>query len=106
MNYKSPYTILTKYNNDGGIIWQKVLGSPNGLFEIVALSPCKDGSFYAVGFGRAIEDFSIRHDPDVIASTIIQLVCDELEFNDMENDSQFMSLNNILREIHTLKIPL
>ena len=40
----------------------------------------------------------IIHDPDVIASTIIQLVCDELEFNDMENDSQFMSLNNILRE--------
>ena len=60
LNYKSPYTILTKYNNDGGIIWQKVLGSPNGLFEIVALSPCKDGSFYAVGFGRAIEDFSIK----------------------------------------------
>ncbi len=60
LNYKSPYTILTKYNNDGGILWQKVLGSPNGLFEIVALSPCKDGSFYAVGFGRAIEDFSIK----------------------------------------------
>jgi len=60
LNYKSPYTILTKYNNDGGIVWQKVLGSPNGLLELVSLSPCKDGSFYAVGFGRAIEDFSIK----------------------------------------------
>ncbi len=60
LNYKAPYTILTKYNNDGGIVWQKVFGSPNGLLEIVALSPCKDGSFYAVGFGRAIEDFSIK----------------------------------------------
>ncbi len=60
LNYKAPYTILTKYNNDGGVVWQKVFGSPNGLLEIVALSPCKDGSFYAVGFGRAIEDFSIK----------------------------------------------
>lgn len=60
LNYKSPYTILTKFNNDGEIVWQKVMGSPNGLFEIVALSPCKDGSFYAVGFGRAIEDISIK----------------------------------------------
>ena len=60
LNYKAPYTILTKYNNDGGIVWQKVMGSPNGLFEIVALSPCKDGSFYAVGFGRAIEDVAIK----------------------------------------------
>ena len=45
-----------------------------------------------------IEDDNIRHDPDVIASTIIQLVCDELEFNDMENDSQYMLLNNRLQE--------
>jgi Tfp pilus assembly protein FimT len=60
LGYQSPYTILTKYNNDGEIVWQKAMGSPNGLFEIVALSPCKDGSFYAVGFGRAIEDISIQ----------------------------------------------
>ena len=60
LNYKAPYTILTKYNNDGGVVWQKVMGSPNGLFEIVSLSPCKDGSFYAVGFGRAIEDVAIK----------------------------------------------
>lgn len=45
-----------------------------------------------------IEDDSIRHDFDVIASTIIQLVCDELEFHDMENDSQYMMLNSKLKE--------
>ena len=60
LNYKAPYTILTKYNNDGEIVWQKVMGSASGLFEIVALSPCNDGSFYAVGFGRAVEDISIK----------------------------------------------
>ena len=45
-----------------------------------------------------IEEEAIRHDPDVIASTIIQLICDELAFADMENDSQFMKLNSKLRE--------
>ena len=45
-----------------------------------------------------IEDFSIRHDPDVIASTIIQLVCDELEFADMQNNSQYMMLNSKLKD--------
>ena len=45
-----------------------------------------------------IEDGVIRHNPDIIASTIIQLVCDELEFADMENDSQYMTLNSKLIE--------
>ena len=45
-----------------------------------------------------IDNESIRHDPDVIASTIIQLVCDELAFADMENNSQFMKLNSQLKE--------
>ena len=45
-----------------------------------------------------IEDFSIRHDPDVIASTIIQLVCDELKFADMQNNSQYMMLNSKLKD--------
>ena len=45
-----------------------------------------------------IEDDVIRHDPDAIASTIIQLLCDELLFTDMENNSQFMKLNSKLKE--------
>lgn len=45
-----------------------------------------------------IDGDSIRHDSDVIASTIIQLVCDELEFKDMENDSQYMMLSSKLIE--------
>lgn len=45
-----------------------------------------------------IEDDKVRHDSDVIASTIIQLVCDELKFEDMQNDSQYMMLNSKLKE--------
>ncbi len=45
-----------------------------------------------------VEGDSIRHDPDVIASTIIQLICDELKFEDMQNESQYMLLNSRLKE--------
>ncbi len=45
-----------------------------------------------------IEDDKVRHDSDVIATTIIQLICDELKFEDMQNDSQYMMLNSRLKE--------
>ena len=45
-----------------------------------------------------VEDDSIRHNSDVIASTIIQLICDELKFEDMQNDSQYILLNSKLKE--------
>lgn len=45
-----------------------------------------------------IEGDLIRHDSDVIASTIIQLICDELVFDDMENNSQYLALNRKLKE--------
>ena len=45
-----------------------------------------------------VEGDSIRHDSDVIASTIIQLICDELKFEDMQNNSQYMLLNSRLKE--------
>ncbi len=45
-----------------------------------------------------IEDEKVRHDSDVIATTIIQLICDELEFEDMQNDTQYMMLNSRMKE--------
>ena len=45
-----------------------------------------------------IDGDSIRHDSDVIASTIIQLICDELKFEDKQNDSQYMMLNSKLKD--------
>lgn len=40
-----------------------------------------------------IEGEYIRHNPDAIAAAIIELICDDLKFRDMHNDSQFMILN-------------
>lgn len=59
MNLSTPYTVLTKYDKEGKVIWQKVYGSENGSLELVALSPAEKGSFYAVGYGKAIENLEI-----------------------------------------------
>lgn len=44
-----------------------------------------------------IENGHIRHNPDAIAASIIQLICDDLKFNNMENNAQYMMLNNKLK---------
>ena len=59
MNLSVPYTVLTKYDKEGEVIWQKVFGSDKGSLEIVALSPAEKGDFYAVGYGKAIENLDI-----------------------------------------------
>ncbi len=43
------------------------------------------------------EDY-IRHDPNLVASSVIELICDDLKYQDKQNDPQFMMLNNKLRE--------
>ena len=45
-----------------------------------------------------IEDDAIRHNPDAIATAIIQLICDDLIFNDMQNNPQFLKLDSKVKE--------
>ena len=40
----------------------------------------------------------IRHNPDAIAASIIQLICDDLKFRDMQNDTKYVLLNDRLKE--------
>lgn len=40
----------------------------------------------------------IRHNPDAIASSIIELVCEDMKFRDMENDSRYIMLNSKLKD--------
>lgn len=39
----------------------------------------------------------IRHNPDAIAASIIELICDDLKFKDMQNDTQYVMLNDKLK---------
>ena len=45
-----------------------------------------------------ISDGYIRHDPSLVASSIIELICDDLKYQDKQNDPQYLMLNTKLRE--------
>ena len=45
-----------------------------------------------------ISDGNIRHDPELVAESIIELICDDLKYQDKQNDPQYLMLNNKLRE--------
>ena len=45
-----------------------------------------------------IKDDKIRHDPGLVASSIIELICDDLKYQDKQNDPQYLMLNTKLRE--------
>ena len=40
----------------------------------------------------------IRHDANLVASSIIELICDDLKYQDKQNDPQYLMLNTKLRE--------
>ncbi len=45
-----------------------------------------------------ISNSCIRHDPELVAESIIGLICDDLRYQDKQNDPQYLMLNNKLRE--------
>ncbi len=45
-----------------------------------------------------IKDGKIMHDSDMVASTIIEMVCNDLKFHDMQNDTQYLLLKSVLKE--------
>ena len=45
-----------------------------------------------------ISDGCIRHDPELVAESVIELICDDLRYQDKQNDPQYLMLNNKLRE--------
>ena len=45
-----------------------------------------------------VDNEYIRHDPDLVASSIIELICDDLKYQDKQNDPQYLMLNTKLRE--------
>ena len=45
-----------------------------------------------------ILDGHIRHDPNLVAKSIIELICDDLKYQDKQNDPQYLMLNNKLKE--------
>jgi uncharacterized cofD-like protein len=45
-----------------------------------------------------VNNENIRHDPELIADSVIQLICDDMIFRDMQNAPQYISMNNKLKK--------
>ncbi len=52
--YIAPYTVLTKYDKEGNISWQKAVGSAKGITVLTSLVAAGDGGFYAAGYGKSL----------------------------------------------------
>lgn len=44
-----------------------------------------------------IKDDAIRHNPDAIASSVIELICDDLKYKDKQNNTQYVMMNSKLK---------
>ena len=45
-----------------------------------------------------IKDEKIRHNTDLIASMIMEMICNDLKFHDMQNNTQYLLLQSVLKE--------
>ncbi len=45
-----------------------------------------------------IKDNRIRHDANKVAASVIELICDDLKYQDKQNDPEYLMLNTKLRE--------
>ncbi len=63
LGYKTPYTVLVKYNKKGNEVWRKAIGSKSGLLVLNDVIVNKDGSFYAVGYGKNVGGVNVSKDP-------------------------------------------
>ncbi len=77
---------IKKYNLEG----QELVFPDTAKFKGV--------KFIQKDLSTIVQNEYIRHDPDLVASSIIELVCDDLKYQDKQNDPQYIMLNNRLRE--------
>ncbi len=45
-----------------------------------------------------VRDGKIMHNPDIVATTIIEMICNDLKFHDMQNDTEYLLLKSVLKE--------
>ena len=45
-----------------------------------------------------VEDGSIRHNPDAIAEAIIDIICDDMKFQDKQNEPEYLRLTSKLKQ--------
>lgn len=76
---------IKKYNLEGQDLVDQDINKVKGI------------KFLQRNLSMISNDF-IRHDPSLVASSIIELICDDLRYQDKQNDPQYLMLNTKLRE--------
>lgn len=76
---------IKKYNREGQDIVEQDISKIKGIKFLQRNLSIIKGSL-------------IRHDPSLVASSIIELICDDLKYQDKQGDPQYLMLNNKLRE--------
>ena len=76
---------IKKYNLEGQDIVEQDIDKVKGIKFLQRNLSMIDGEF-------------IRHDPNLVASSIIELICDDLKYQDKQNDPQYLMLNTKLQE--------
>ncbi len=76
---------IKKYNKEGQELVEQDIDKVRGI------------KFLQRNLSTVVNDH-IRHDPNLVAASVIELICDDLKYQDKQNDPQYLMLNNKLRE--------
>ena len=76
---------IKKYNLEGQDIVEQDVDKVKGIKFLQRNLSMIDGEF-------------VRHDPNLVAASIIELICDDLKYQDKQNDPQYLMLNTKLQE--------
>ena len=76
---------IKKYNLEGQDIVEQDVDKVKGIKFLQRNLSMVDGEF-------------IRHAPNLVAASIIELICDDLKYQDKQNDPQYLMLNTKLQE--------
>lgn len=83
---------VRKYNREGqDLVEQDILGAKEKGVKLLQRNL------------STIIDDNIRHSPKAVAEAIIQIICDDLKYRDMQNDPQYIMLNSRLKEERKIK---
>ena len=79
---------IKKYNKEGADLVEQDID--------VAKSKFRNIKFLQRNLSIITDDF-VRHDANLVASSVIELICDDLRYQDKENDPQYLMMNTKLK---------
>jgi uncharacterized cofD-like protein len=80
---------IKKYNREGADLVEQDIEKAKTKFRGIR--------FLQRDLAVITDDF-VRHDANLVASSVIELICDDLKYQDKQNDPQYLMMNAKLRE--------